>query len=129
MDGDAAQTSGWRVREARPVDAFAIAALHILHQRELEDIAPAALRIGQRAAGQVQVEDARSSRRELGLVEMTRKRIGEGLLDAMLAWAEGDGVSRVQLHALPGVRTIFERFGFGPPSQQLMERQISRRGG
>ena len=55
--------------------------------------------------------------------------IGEGLLDAMLAWAEGDGVSRVQLHALPGVRTIYERFGFGPPSQQLMERQISRRGG
>ena len=55
--------------------------------------------------------------------------IGEGLLDAMLAWAEGDGVSRVQLHALPGVRAIYQRFGFGPPSQQLMERQISRRGG
>ncbi|HOB78596.1 MAG TPA: GNAT family N-acetyltransferase [Ornithinibacter sp.] len=162
MDGDAAQTSGWRVREARPVDAFAIAALHIQHERELghavpvgflDEFAQAWLRDTARRTWLA--EDPRG--RPLGVLHGTRVQrlpsahrpadawfhvsllfvsigargsgIGEGLLDAMLAWAESDGVSRVQLHALPGVRAIYQRFGFGPPSQQLMERQISRRGG
>ena len=57
--------------------------------------------------------------------------LGERLLEAMLDWAVGDGVSRVQLNAVPEARTLYERFGFGPPSERLMERRLtdrSRRG-
>ena len=57
--------------------------------------------------------------------------IGEPLLRALLDWAATDGVSRVQLNAVPEARTLYERFGFGPPSERLMELRLtdrSRRG-
>ena len=57
--------------------------------------------------------------------------IGQRLLEALLAWAEADHVSRVQLNAVPEARTLYERMGFGPPSERLMERRLtdrSRRG-
>ena len=53
--------------------------------------------------------------------------IGERLLTALLEWAETDAVSRVQLNAVPEARTLYERLGFGPPSERLMELRISDR--
>jgi len=54
--------------------------------------------------------------------------IGQQLLEALLAWAAADGVTRVQLHAVPGDRTLYERMGFGPPSQRLMELRVGEQG-
>ncbi len=53
--------------------------------------------------------------------------IGQRLLEALLAWAEADHVSRVQLNAVPEARTLYERMGFGPPSDRLMELRVSDR--
>jgi GNAT superfamily N-acetyltransferase len=53
--------------------------------------------------------------------------IGRRLLEALLAWAETDGVTRVQLNSVPEARTLYERMGFGPPSERLMELRISDR--
>lgn len=53
--------------------------------------------------------------------------IGERLLQCLLDWAEHDGVSRVQLNAVAEARTLYERFGFGPPSERHMELQVNRR--
>jgi len=50
--------------------------------------------------------------------------IGDLLLRSLLDWAESDGVSRVQLNAVPPARTLYERFGFGPPSERLMELRL-----
>jgi GNAT superfamily N-acetyltransferase len=53
--------------------------------------------------------------------------IGERLVRALLSWAASDGVSRVQLNAVPEARTLYERMGFGPPSERLMELRLSGR--
>ena len=53
--------------------------------------------------------------------------IGERLVRALLEWAPADGVSRVQLNAVAEARTLYERMGFGPPSERLMELRISDR--
>jgi GNAT superfamily N-acetyltransferase len=53
--------------------------------------------------------------------------IGQRLLEALLAWARTDGVTRVQLNAVPEARTLYERMGFGPPSERLMELRLSGR--
>ncbi|MBM6399737.1 GNAT family N-acetyltransferase [Phycicoccus sonneratiae] len=47
--------------------------------------------------------------------------IGEQLLRALLRWAATDHVTRVQLNAVPEARTLYERVGFGAPSDRLME--------
>ncbi len=47
--------------------------------------------------------------------------VGERLLRTLLGWAEGDGVTRIQLNAVPEARTLYERVGFGLPSERLME--------
>lgn len=47
--------------------------------------------------------------------------IGERLLRTLLAWARTDGVTRVQLNAVPEARTLYTRVGFGAPSERLME--------
>jgi GNAT superfamily N-acetyltransferase len=53
--------------------------------------------------------------------------IGQRLLEALLAWAQTDGVTRVQLNSVPEARTLYERMGFGPPSERLMELRVSDR--
>ena len=53
--------------------------------------------------------------------------IGQRLLEALLAWARTDGVTRVQLNAVPEARTLYERMGFGPPSERLMELRLNDR--
>ena len=53
--------------------------------------------------------------------------IGQQLLEALLAWAHADGVTRVQLNSVPEARTLYERMGFGPPSERLMELRLSDR--
>ena len=53
--------------------------------------------------------------------------VGERLLRRMLDWAPADGVTRVQLNAVAEARTLYERFGFGPPSERLMELRLSDR--
>lgn len=50
--------------------------------------------------------------------------LGELLLRALLDWARTDGVTRVQLHAVGEARTLYERMGFGPPSDRLMELRL-----
>ncbi len=50
--------------------------------------------------------------------------VGELLLRALLDWARTDGVTRVQLNAVPEARTLYERMGFGPPSDRLMELRL-----
>ncbi len=54
-------------------------------------------------------------------------RPGRGDDAALLAWAEVDGVTRVQLNAVTEARTLYERMGFGPPSERLMELRLSDR--
>ncbi|MFQ6170693.1 N-acetyltransferase family protein [Oryzobacter sp. R7] len=50
--------------------------------------------------------------------------LGELLLRALLDWARTDGVTRVQLDAVDEARTLYERMGFGPPSDRLMELRL-----
>jgi GNAT superfamily N-acetyltransferase len=160
MDSERPEITGWRVREARPADAFSIGALHIQDERELghtvpagflDEFAEAWLRDAARRTWLA--EDGRG--RPLGVLHGTRVQrlpsahrpadawfhvsllfvsvdarghgIGEGLLQCLIDWAQGDGVSRVQLNAVPDARTLYERFGFGPPSERLMERHLGRR--
>ena len=52
--------------------------------------------------------------------------LGERLLRALLDWAAADGVTRVQLDAVDEARTLYERMGFGPPSDRLMELRLDR---
>ncbi len=47
--------------------------------------------------------------------------IGEHLLRTLLDWAAADGVTRIQLNAVPEARTLYERVGFTAPSERLME--------
>ncbi|WP_392542200.1 GNAT family N-acetyltransferase [Oryzobacter telluris] len=51
--------------------------------------------------------------------------LGERLLRALLDWAATDRVTRVQLNAVPEARTLYERVGFGPPSERLMELRLA----
>ncbi|WP_377642363.1 GNAT family N-acetyltransferase [Oryzobacter terrae] len=53
--------------------------------------------------------------------------VGERLLRALLDWAPTDGVTRVQLNAVPEARTLYERMGFGAPSDRLMELRLDPR--
>ena len=50
--------------------------------------------------------------------------VGEQLLRALLDWARRDRVTRVQLNAVAEARTLYERVGFGPPSERLMELRL-----
>ena len=52
--------------------------------------------------------------------------VGERLLRTLLGWAAADGVTRIQLNAVPEARTLYERVGFGPPSDRLMELRLGR---
>ncbi|HEX6917332.1 MAG TPA: GNAT family N-acetyltransferase [Phycicoccus sp.] len=52
--------------------------------------------------------------------------LGERLLRTALTWCEEQGVDRVQLHAVAPARTLYERLGFGPPSEDLVELRLSR---
>ena len=148
-------TDGVTVREARPSDAFSVGALHIQDERErghavppgyLDALSDAWLR--DRARRTWVAEDSRG--RPRGGQHGTRVQklptapppadarfhgsqdargcgIGRRLLEALLAWAETDGVSRVQLNSVPEARTLYERMGFGPPSERLMELRVSDR--
>lgn len=57
-------------------------------------------------------------------VEARGEGIGERLLRTLLDWAANDGVTRIQLNAVPQARTLYERLGFGPPSERLMELRL-----
>ena len=50
--------------------------------------------------------------------------IGEHLLHTLLGWAAADGVTRIQLNAVPEARTLYERVGFTAPSERLMELRL-----
>ncbi|MGG5258763.1 N-acetyltransferase family protein [Phycicoccus avicenniae] len=50
--------------------------------------------------------------------------VGERLLRALLAWAPTDRVTRVQLNAVPEARGLYERVGFGAPSDRMMELRL-----
>ncbi|MBM6403926.1 GNAT family N-acetyltransferase [Phycicoccus sp. CSK15P-2] len=50
--------------------------------------------------------------------------IGEQLLRTVVEWAGSDGVTRIQLHAHTEARTLYERAGFRPPSERLMELRL-----
>ena len=50
--------------------------------------------------------------------------IGEHLLRTLLGWAAADGVTRIQLNAVPEARTLYERVGFTAPSERLMELRL-----
>ena len=138
MDSERPEIMGWRVREARPADAFSIGALHIQDERELghtvptgflDEFAEAWLRDSARRTWLA--EDERG--RPLGVLHGTRVQrlpsahrpadawfhvsllfvtpdargagIGERLLRALLAWAEADRVTRIQLNAVAEART------------------------
>jgi GNAT superfamily N-acetyltransferase len=156
----AMESDGVTVREARPADAFSVAALHIQDEREQGHVAPPGYLdalsdawLRDRARRTWLAEDERG--RPLGVLHGTRVQklpsahrpadawfhvsllfvtedargagIGERLLTALLDWAETDSVTRVQLNAVPEARTLYERMGFGPPSERLMELRISDR--
>ena len=55
-----------------------------------------------------------------------RDGLGEQLLRTALTWCGEQGVDRVQLHAVPRARTLYERLGFGAPTRDLVELRISR---
>lgn len=50
--------------------------------------------------------------------------VGEHLLRTVLTWAPSEAVTRVQLHAEPRARTLYERVGLGPPSDRLLELRL-----
>ena len=50
--------------------------------------------------------------------------IGGRLLGTLVEWAAGDGVTLVRLTAVPQARTLYERAGFGPSSDRLLERRL-----
>lgn len=49
---------------------------------------------------------------------------GERLLRTLLDRAAADAVTRIQLGAVPEARTLYERVGFGPPSERLVELRL-----
>jgi GNAT superfamily N-acetyltransferase len=52
--------------------------------------------------------------------------IGEALLRTLLDWCAAHAVVRVQLHAVAEARSLYERVGFVPPSEGLLELRLSR---
>lgn len=52
--------------------------------------------------------------------------VGERLLRTLVAWAATDRVTRIQLNAVPEARGLYERVGFGAPSERLMELRLDR---
>ncbi|GIL34352.1 hypothetical protein PDTK01_04290 [Phycicoccus sp. DTK01] len=52
--------------------------------------------------------------------------VGERLLRTLVAWAVTDRVTRIQLNAVPEARGLYERVGFGAPSERLMELRLDR---
>jgi GNAT superfamily N-acetyltransferase len=53
--------------------------------------------------------------------------LGTRLMETVLDWCSERGVDRVQLHALEAARPVYERLGFGPPSERLVELRLSDR--
>lgn len=47
--------------------------------------------------------------------------LGARLLDALTRWASDHEVSRMQLHAAPAARTLYERAGFASPTDRFLE--------
>ncbi|XVX18654.1 N-acetyltransferase family protein [Actinomycetota bacterium] len=47
--------------------------------------------------------------------------LGERLLTGVVEGARSAGVPRIQLNAVTEARTLYERMGFGPPADGLME--------
>lgn len=47
--------------------------------------------------------------------------LGAALLAALHGWAREQGVVRMQLHAAPRARSLYERAGFAPPAEGLLE--------
>ena len=52
--------------------------------------------------------------------------VGEALLRTLLAWCAEHDVVRVQLHAVDEARSLYERVGFAPPADGLLEVRLSR---
>jgi GNAT superfamily N-acetyltransferase len=52
--------------------------------------------------------------------------IGEALLRTLLDWCTAHAVVRVQLNAVEEARSLYERVGFVPPGEGLMELRLSR---
>ncbi|HSO64878.1 MAG TPA: GNAT family N-acetyltransferase [Ornithinibacter sp.] len=52
--------------------------------------------------------------------------VGEALLRALLGWCADHDVVRVQVDAVDEARSLYERVGFVPPPEGLMEVRLSR---
>ena len=55
-----------------------------------------------------------------------RHGVGEALLRALLQWCAANDVVRVQLNAVDEARSLYERVGFVPPQDGLLELRLSR---
>lgn len=53
--------------------------------------------------------------------------LGARLLDALREWGSQNDVVRIQLNAVPRARSLYERAGFGAPSDGLMEWRADQR--
>ncbi len=71
-----------------------------------------------------------TGRLELTFVYVTRdvrgRGLGEQLLHAVVAWCEVQGVERVRVDAVPALRPLYERVGFGPPEEASLELCVTR---
>jgi len=67
----------------------------------------------------------------VSLLFVTADARGEGLgarlLDALREWGSQNDVVRIQLNAAPRARSLYERAGFGAPSDGLMEWRADQR--
>jgi len=52
--------------------------------------------------------------------------VGEALLRTLLGWCADNDVVRVQLNAVDEARSLYERVGFRPPHEGLMELRLTR---
>jgi GNAT superfamily N-acetyltransferase len=55
-----------------------------------------------------------------------RHGVGEALLRGLLEWCAAHAVVRVQLNAVDEARALYERVGFQPPDDGLLELRLSR---
>lgn len=66
----------------------------------------------------------------VGFLYVTREArgagLGERLLRTVVEWCEAQGVDRIRLNAVDEARTLYERLGFGPPGDGLMELRLDR---
>ncbi|NHN56962.1 GNAT family N-acetyltransferase [Calidifontibacter sp. DB0510] len=51
------------------------------------------------------------------------KGTAERMLKTMLRWGDEHAITRYQLNAEPKARTLYERLGFGPADERLMQLQ------